>query len=370
MLKKFFARLSTFLYYNKTERNGVIVLSFLLLLLFSGLYLYDNFVVRTNADKTAFFAKVDSIEAASMPKQSVEKYFSFNPNTSDSSTLRKLGFSVKQIHNLQNYRKAGGFFRKKEDFNKLYFVNDSIYKVYQSYISIPKKKKVVAVQHDEPAKKKKVVDTLFIFNPNSISKEQWMQLGVSKKTTAIIQNYIAKGGRFYKKEDVKKIYGLSETDYERLAPYINIPKKKVLKKTIHTHDLNTVTQEDLQELKLSKSMARRVVRYREKLGGYAQVAQLMEVYDMNEYSFKLLQKHCEIKTGVRQITINTATAKELCSHPYLTFQDAEAIIRYRERKGDYESVNVLQARKILADKVFEKMKFYLKVKNSGKKIGK
>lgn len=370
MFEKLSARLLTFLYYNKAERNGIIVLALLLLVFFSGLYFYEEFAVNDKIDRAAFFAKVDSIENALQEKPITIDYFSFNPNTADSSTLRRLGFSSRQIRNLKNYRRAGGIFRKKEDFQKLYFVNDSIYKVYESYLFIPQKKEVenaksykkfTKVKKDESVTQ--ISGSLFMFNPNTITKEQWKQLGVSGKISTIIQNYLSKGGYFYKKEDLKKIYGLSDATYARLESYIVIPKKEKAVSMPDIYDLNTVTQEDLQKLKLNKSMARKVVKYREKLGGYAQMSQLLQVYNMNEYSLNLLKKHCKIKNGVKQIDINTADVKALSKHHYLSYRDAEAIVRYRSRKGKYKSIEDLKTHKILTDKVFEMVKFYLKVKN-------
>src|SRR5580698_1901274 len=49
---------------------------------------------------------------------------------------------------------------------------------------------------------------MFPFNPNNLSVQQWEQLGLSERQANVIKHYEAKGGRFYDKEDVKKIYAL------------------------------------------------------------------------------------------------------------------------------------------------------------------
>lgn len=375
MLKRFWTKLRTFLYYNRVERKGVLTLAFVLFTFFSCLYVYEHFNEK-KLDSAAFFATVDSIENISKPKIAVAKsYFAFNPNIVDSATLQQLGFSSRQIRNLQNYRKAGGHFRTKEDFKKLYFVNDSIYKIYEPYLTTPKETKTTVNHYkkstgDKTMMVKRNVDSLFIFNPNTITKVQWLRLGVREKIVTIIGNYLAKGGHFYKKEDLKKIYGFSEQTYERLAPYIVIPQKEKEESIVLVYDLNKVTIQELEKLGVSKAIAQRVVKYREKLGGYAEMKQLLEVYNTNEYNLKLLQKHCKIQTGVQQINVNNAQTSDLSKHPYLSFRDAEAIVRYRKRKGAYENIKVLKSRKILTGKVFEKVKKYLKVKNKEGKIGK
>lgn len=366
MLKRGWAKLRTYLYYNPTERKGILVFAALLILFFIGFYVYEQ-QQPAKIDAAAFFARVDSIESSTLPSQETPSYFTFNPNTVDSNALQQLGFSAKQISTLQKYRKAGGHFYTKRDFKKLFFVTDSIYQRYEPYLFIPKSGRKPFGKRKElpqpPTQVKAPKDSLFNFNPNTLSKSKWELLGVSRKVAQVIENYLLKGGYFYKKEDLKKIYGLSEATYTKLAPYIKIPPKQKATPVRAVYDLNTITTEQLREISLSKSMAGKVIKYREKLGGYAQLSQLLEIYNMTERSWRLLQKHCKIQSTVTQININTAELEQLYRHPYLDFHDAEAILRYRKRKGDYKSIEILQSHKILTDKVFEKVRFYLKVKN-------
>jgi hypothetical protein len=63
----------------------------------------------------------------------------------------------------------------------------------------------------------------FAFNPNNLPEEKWLAMGLSQKQATTIINYIAKGGQFKTKEDLKKIYCLSEGEYRVLEPYILLP---------------------------------------------------------------------------------------------------------------------------------------------------
>ena len=71
-----------------------------------------------------------------IPRKVVES-FSFDPNTVSVEDLCRLGFSVKQAQSIDNYRKKGGRFRRKEDFAKSYVVADSVYERLEKYIDIP-----------------------------------------------------------------------------------------------------------------------------------------------------------------------------------------------------------------------------------------
>ncbi len=457
MLKQIRAKTREFLYYNKVESRGVLAFISLLTVFYLCFYFYEQ-KVPPNIDPTTFFKRVDSLEKFAKSQEIKVVRSVFNPNTADSNALLHLGFSPKQIRMMLKYRKAGGIFRKKQDFRKLYFMTDSLYAVYAPYLKLPiinkrkkKPQKVVVFakknQQDTlfffdpnkisveewlllgvrkriatiiknylskggsfrkkedlkkiygfpeemyarlepyiriPEKKKskklavKVInekqqDTLFFFDPNTISEEEWMLLGVRKRIATIIKNYLSKGGSFRKKEDLKKIYGFSEEMYTYLEPYIRISQKKKEKKWVapsKKYDLNTITKEELLYLKVGKSMIYRFLRYREKLGGFASIGQLREVQNLRTWDLKQLESYCEVQSGVLTISINTDKAKDLYIHPYIDYRDAQAIVRYRKRKGDYTTIETLRTAKILKKEVFEKVKKYLTVKKAARKIGK
>lgn len=296
------------------------------------------------------------------------KLMKFNPNTADSNTLLLLGFSERQIRTLQKYRKAGGRFYKKEDFAKLYFVDDNLYAKYKSYIDIPtKRREENYTRKDKPKtsvkKEKKTSKKVFLFefNPNTLSKNGWDSLGVPQKTISIIENYRNKGGTFYKKEDLLKIYGFPRELYETLAPHIVIPEKKITVAKTVAYNLNTITADELEDLKISKSTTTKLIKYRKSLGGFVHLKQLLEIYNLKERDYNLLKKYGKVVGKVTKININTATAKDLYSHPYITSSVARDIVRYRKRKGDYTDLEILLEKKIIPKEVFEKVKPYLTV---------
>ena len=66
----------------------------------------------------------------------------------------------------------------------------------------------------------------FLFNPNDLPEESWKKMGLTDKQIRIIKNYEAKGGRFYRKEDLKKMYCISDAEYQVLMPFIRIPRSE------------------------------------------------------------------------------------------------------------------------------------------------
>ena len=207
---------------------------------------------------------------------------------------------------------------------------------------------------------------LFAFDPNHLPVEKWQQLGLTPRQVKGIKNYEAKGGRFYSKADVKKMYTLTEGDYERLAPYIRLPEAdakradKVLKKV----ELNTADSAMLTQLSgIGTAFARRIVQYRKRLGGFHSKRQLLEVFGMDDMRYADVQKQFIIDARkVRKININKAEFEDLKNFPYLSFKQMNAVIQYRKQHGNYESFNELSNVAILDERVLKKIKPYISVK--------
>jgi competence protein ComEA len=221
----------------------------------------------------------------------------------------------------------------------------------------------------------------FMFNPNNLPEEKWIQLGLTPKQVKSIKNYEAKGGKFRSKADVKKMYAISDVEYQILEPYILIPeeekpekvvtqkvesnktsKKTYLeKKTPQTVEINSADSAMLaDQLLLSPWLSGRVVKYRNLLGGYYTAEQLSEVYGFKPYILQKTLPFVQVDTLlITKIDLNTATFKEILHHPYISYEMTKDIVNTRDRKGKYKSVNELVELHILPDTVFIKLRPYL-----------
>jgi len=219
----------------------------------------------------------------------------------------------------------------------------------------------------------------FPFNPNQLPEEQWILLGLTPKQAKSIKNYEAKGGKFRSKADVKKMYAISDVEYQILEPYIEIPEiekpekqvksevadkqpEKVYpaKKIRQTVEINTADSADLVEkLQLSPWLSGRVVKYRILLGGYYNTQQLAEVYGFKANILQASLPYIEVDTTlISQIDLNKATFKEILHHPYISYEMTKEIVKKRD-KGKYRSINELLEFDILPDTIFSKVRPYL-----------
>ena len=223
----------------------------------------------------------------------------------------------------------------------------------------------------------------FNFDPNTLSEEGWIKLGIKPKTAASIQKYISKGGSFKSAEDLKKVWGLSPALVNELMPYVTIKevpgkkykeyenyssqtiyeKKEYPKKVIVAVDINTANAEAWIALPgIGEKLAQRILNYKEKLGGFYEVAQIKELYGLPDSTYQKILPYLNLQTAeVKKININTATLDELKMHPYIRYSLANAIVEYRRQHGPYASVATLKNIMIITDEILMKMAPYLVV---------
>ncbi|HXR84541.1 MAG TPA: helix-hairpin-helix domain-containing protein [Hanamia sp.] len=220
---------------------------------------------------------------------------------------------------------------------------------------------------------------LFYFDPNTATVTDWINLGVKPRTAEAIQKYISKGGKFHKAEDIKKIWGLSEKDAERLIPYVSIkniqknfsssdqnqttektfPKKDFIQKV----DINIAdTSEYISLPGIGSKLSKRIIAFREKLGGFYSVEQVAETYLLPDSTFQKIKPYLIIDNkAIKKININVASVDEMKSHPYVKYQIANAIFQFRQQHGNFNSVEEIKKIMAVTDEVYNKASPYLTV---------
>lgn len=208
----------------------------------------------------------------------------------------------------------------------------------------------------------------FVFNPNTLSAEDARALGFPEKLSATLINFRNKGGKFYRAQDLKKLYGMSPKLYAALESYILIPEhksafhrdtvypkqsypKRVFPKSVL--ELNSADSLAIVYLKgIGPGFTKRILKYRTLLGGFHSVEQLKEVYGMNDSTFTILASQISVdKSQLTKIPINAIDLQSLRKHPYFNFQTAQAIINYRSKHGKLTEADLLSLGVIPAEKL-------------------
>ena len=113
---------------------------------------------------------------------------------------------------------------------------------------------------------------------------------------------------------------------------------------------------------IGSAFAKWIVNYREKLGGYCETEQLLEVYRMDTARFNRIKDYVKIDSAFvpEKLKINSDAFKVLLKHPYLEYEDVKKIVNHREQKGMIASWEQLV--KIVGDSVNPKLRYYIDYK--------
>ena len=195
-----------------------------------------------------------------------------------------------------------------------------------------------AVKVREKAAPRKVES--FRFDPNTVSLEDLQRLGFSEKQALSIDAYRQKGGRFRRPSDFAKSYVVADTVFERLAPFIDIPRI----------DINRADSTALLALPgIGPFFAGKIVQYRAQLGGYSTVDQLLEIWHFDEEKLAAMRDliTCSAPDAYPLWTLPEA---DLSRHPHISRSEAHSIVLFREHHRPEEcTLDALRAAGILSD---------------------
>jgi DNA uptake protein ComE-like DNA-binding protein len=195
-------------------------------------------------------------------------------------------------------------------------------------------------------------DNWSLFDPNDLDKQGWTELGFSEKQALSILNYKNNYGPFKKKSDIKKLYVVSDEKFNELEPFIQF-KQEVIEDRDAAQSaaiieikenkvlINQATQEELIALPhIGPVYAERIMKFRDKLGGFVTTAQYDDLYISDEAK-KSLNIFASLDTNnVRKVDINNASKQELKHIPGSSWELVAMILKERE-KSTLEHLNWL-----------------------------
>lgn len=230
---------------------------------------------------------------------------------------------------------------------------------------------------EKPTTASNVPATLFAFDPNNSTEDEFKQLGLPAFLAKRIVNYRSKGGSFRKKGDLKRIYGMPEALYGQLEPYILLPdsfSRKPFEKEKPTFsknaayakpeavsiELNTADTAEWKKIRgIGTVLASRIVKFRDRMGGFAQKEQLYEVYGLDSLLVQENWNKWLLNVPAKKILLNTTTEEELGQHPYVGKKIAKVIVNYRSQHGPYKTAKDLEAIVLLDKEKIKKLEPYL-----------
>lgn len=209
----------------------------------------------------------------------------------------------------------------------------------------------------------------FPFDPNTVSIDDLLRLGFPKKQAHTLIHFREKGKIFREKEDLKKVNGLTDEMYRKIEACIDIDSgyrntRKLVKKENATpviFELNTVDSSQLESIRgIGPKLASRIVKYRNKLGGFVGPEQLKEVHGLSDSLFdKVRNRFTADKNLIRKVFVNKQTSRELHKHPYISKYQAEGLLLYVQKQGKIRNDEDLRRIKLFPDSVLCKILPYI-----------
>lgn len=216
------------------------------------------------------------------------------------------------------------------------------------------------------------------FDPNTLTREEWERMGIPAHVARSIGNYIAAGGIFRYKEDLKRLYMMQDDWYRELEPHVQLPgRQEPVQKGDGERDRTggSADREIIVDINLADTSAlmqirgigtvfsSRIIGYRELLGGFVDPAQLLEVYGMDSARWEQLIPHIRVDTAkIRRINLNEATFEDLLRHPYVDRNLANSLVGIRNNHGPYEHAKQIRQSFLVTDTVYERIIPYLTAK--------
>ena len=223
------------------------------------------------------------------------------------------------------------------------------------------------------------------FDPNTADSTTLLQLGLKRWQVRNLLKYRAAGGTYRKSSDLRRLYGMTDSMYLALEPYIcidtlrfarrdtirrdSIPLKyKSLKKDTII-ELNSADTLSLQCIRgIGSGIAKQIVRYREQLGGYYSAEQIRDIARLREYdrdtliyfTFDSVLPHLTACTdSIRPVPVNHSSVQRLQHHPYLRFEQAKALYTLRRNRFKLKSIDELRSLPEFTEQDLERLKWYL-----------
>ena len=230
------------------------------------------------------------------------------------------------------------------------------------------------------------------FDPNALTAEGWEERGVPHFVAGRIVKYRDAAGGFRAKAQIQKMYGLDDSVYQRLAPFMQLPEALPARgprpayaaggpgkfppfastgrfpgkpRHLQPFDLNAADTTQLMQIRgIGAGRAKWVVQYRNQLGGYVRPDQLGEVFVLRDAPDLVdsLRKYTFVRPGFapQLVSVNTASFDELYLHPYIRKGLARLIVAYRKQHGPYRQAEDLKQIPTLQPADWEKLRPYLR----------
>lgn len=216
-----------------------------------------------------------------------------------------------------------------------------------------------------------------VFNPNTADSITLLKQGLRPWQVRNLIRYRSKGGKYRKPEDLKRLYGMTDSLYSLLEPYIDIPQHIIIdtdaifKDTVPHYinykkdtiiELNSADTTALKYLRgVGMYTAIQIIQYREQLGGYYSAEQIREIdyLKKSEHTDSIIAHLFVCTDSIHPIMVNYTSVERMQKHPYLRFEQAKALYTLRRQRIRLKSIDELKELNEFSEQDIDRLKYYL-----------
>lgn len=305
------SKLREYFTFTRSERNGILVLLALIVILVILPNILGFFFKRQKIDYSQYEAEINKFNSLIQNQDSnsivnavnldtiKKEYFYFDPNTVSEIELYKLGLSQKLVKTLLNYRNKGGRFYDNEDVSKIYGFPDSVFIKIEPYISIQK-------------------------------------------------------NQFYKN------YKTNNNWKDKFENKLQYPQNNYTKKTTAAIEINCADSVQLSTLPgIGPGFSHLIIKYRNRLGGFVKKEQLLEVFGFTQETYSKIENLVIVDlSNIKKINLNKADFKQLIKHPYFSKGLILRILEYRKIQCEIKNVDEMVKNRMITQDEADKIKPY------------
>jgi competence protein ComEA len=203
----------------------------------------------------------------------------------------------------------------------------------------------------------------FKFDPNAIDEKGLLAVGLPGNVVQHIIHYREKGGHFKNPDDFRKIYGLTDSDFEAVKPWLQFTGKERNKEVLKI-DLNTADSIQLLTVKgIGPILTHRILYMRKMLTGFISKDQLRDIYGIDHEKFEFIKNQVFVsKKHIQRLDINSSSVDDLKKNPYIRYKLATVIVNYRLVHGVFQGIEELKNIQVIDNAAYQKMAPYLEAR--------
>ena len=250
--------------FSKKDRNAVITLIILILLVTGAHFIVSNMQLKAKVDNPAFEIAMKRLQDESFIDTLQCRLFDFDPNYAGRDTLEDLGFNQYQISNLLKYRDNGGYFSVPSDLMKIYGIDSVFYNEVKKYIRIN--------VYPSVNNSYKVDDNEISIELNKTDSAELIKLrGIGPVFASRIIKYRELLGGFYSCGQILEVYNFPEETYRNIRKYLYVDTLYIQKLRINFAGYNELIHHPY----LDKNEVSNILDYRSKHGPFKNTYQFI-----------------------------------------------------------------------------------------------